>query len=650
MSRRKVRNMASFFKKRKADKRTTMQLSWKLKKDLAEDEYVEVFLKDITNKSRWKLAADEHIKMRTFTVTDLKPDTKYTFKVRVVNANEEGNFSPESKTTRTKISAAIKLKKRSEKIQSETIQKYRIPVKEVTEARNETRKTRRFEIGTRPKIDGGEKTIVLVGATGTGKSTLVDGLVNYIFGVNFNDDFRFTLIRMEGLELGHQENQAVSQTQWITCYTIYPSRSSRISFTLNIIDTPGFGDTRGFQRDEELIHQIRHLFSEEPPKGVTEIDAVCLLVKSPDARLTTVQRYIFHQIMSLFGKDIENNICTLITFADGKEPPVLHALKTSTLPFGESFRFNNSALFAENKSAGSSRFSAMFWNLGLTSSEQFFTFLTTLSPRSLEMTKSVLHHRNTLETTKRNLMPLVDQGLANMNEIEQNLQDFEKTQSIIRENKNFEYTVKIPRPVHKNLPPNKHTTNCRNCNLTCHENCDIRDDNHKSKCSAMGSNGYCTYCPRKCHWSRHTNSPYIYTIEHVTEERIYEEMKQKYTEAGEKLPSLETVLLHKTKEFEKNTEAVREMLKVISICNNTLEEISLRPSPLSATEYIDTLIKSEEMEKEDRYEERVQSLKEIKRQVDIDAKATQFTISANITLTVVNEITEEGQESSLSKI
>ncbi|WAR16581.1 hypothetical protein MAR_031175 [Mya arenaria] len=210
-------------------------------------------------------------------------------------------------------------------------------------------------------------------------------------------------------------------------------------------------------------------------------------------------------------------------------------------------------------------------------------------------------------------MPLVDQGLANMNEIEQKLQDFEKTQSIIRENKTFEYTVKLPRPVHKNLPPpNKHSANCRNCNLTCHENCDIRDDNHKSKCNAMG----------------HTNSPYIYTIEHVTEERIYEEMKQKYTDA----------------------EAVSEMLKITSICNNTLEEILFRPSPLSATEYIDTLITSEEMEKEDRYEERVQSLMEIQRQEDIDSKATQFTISANITLTVVNKIIEEGQESSLSKI
>lgn len=42
-----------------------------------------------------------------------------------------------------------------------------------------------------------EKTIMLVGATGSGKSTLVDGIVNYVMGVSFEDPFRFTLVQLE---------------------------------------------------------------------------------------------------------------------------------------------------------------------------------------------------------------------------------------------------------------------------------------------------------------------------------------------------------------------------------------------------------------------------------------------------------------------
>lgn len=49
-----------------------------------------------------------------------------------------------------------------------------------------------------------EKTIMLVGATGSGKSTLVDGIVNYITGVSFEDPFRFTAVSLEKDEMNTQ--------------------------------------------------------------------------------------------------------------------------------------------------------------------------------------------------------------------------------------------------------------------------------------------------------------------------------------------------------------------------------------------------------------------------------------------------------------
>lgn len=48
---------------------------------------------------------------------------------------------------------------------------------------------------------------MLIGATGTGKSTLVDGFVNYILGVNWNDPFRYTVIDLEEEEKGREKNQ-----------------------------------------------------------------------------------------------------------------------------------------------------------------------------------------------------------------------------------------------------------------------------------------------------------------------------------------------------------------------------------------------------------------------------------------------------------
>ena len=52
-----------------------------------------------------------------------------------------------------------------------------------------------------------EKTILLVGATGTGKSTLVDGIINYVTGISWNDPYRFTLIDLEKEE--KNKNQVI---------------------------------------------------------------------------------------------------------------------------------------------------------------------------------------------------------------------------------------------------------------------------------------------------------------------------------------------------------------------------------------------------------------------------------------------------------
>jgi polynucleotide 5'-kinase involved in rRNA processing len=56
------------------------------------------------------------------------------------------------------------------------------------------------------------KTIMLVGATGTGKSTLVDGIVNYVLGVKWEDSFRFTVLDLEQEEKDKVKNQVSSCT------------------------------------------------------------------------------------------------------------------------------------------------------------------------------------------------------------------------------------------------------------------------------------------------------------------------------------------------------------------------------------------------------------------------------------------------------
>jgi septin family protein len=53
--------------------------------------------------------------------------------------------------------------------------------------------------------------------------------------------------------------QAHTQTMMTTVYKIEANENLAID-SLNIIDTPGFGDSRGISADEEIKNQLSQLF------------------------------------------------------------------------------------------------------------------------------------------------------------------------------------------------------------------------------------------------------------------------------------------------------------------------------------------------------------------------------------------------------
>uniref|UniRef100_A0A8K9UMF3 AIG1-type G domain-containing protein n=1 Tax=Oncorhynchus mykiss TaxID=8022 RepID=A0A8K9UMF3_ONCMY len=158
---------------------------------------------------------------------------------------------------------------------------------------------------------GNNKVILLLGATGAGKTTLVSAMINYILGVKWEDCYRFKLIH----EVTNR-SQAESQTVVVTSYELYNQPGFQIPYSVTVIDTPGFGDTRGMAHDKLLIQMLKDFLCN--PLGIDHIDAVCFVVQASLVRLSPSQRYIFDSILSIFGKDVAENILMLVTFVDGK--------------------------------------------------------------------------------------------------------------------------------------------------------------------------------------------------------------------------------------------------------------------------------------------------------------------------------------------
>lgn len=486
---------------------------------------------------------------------------------------------------------------------------YQIPM--TVSLQNEEKRIRKC-ISGKNDISIPEKVILVVGATGAGKTTLINGLVNYLYGVEWADPYRFKLIS-ESSE-SKKANQAKSQTSWITSYTIQHQPGFMVPFSLTVIDTPGFGDTDGIMRDKEITGQIKDFFTTQGPNGIDHLDAVGFVAQSSLARLSVAQKYIFDHVLSLFGRDISHNIFMLLTFADGQKPQVLSGLKAANIKYEAYFKFNNSALYIPSHDAEDD-FDQMFWALGEKSFEYFFHALMKAKQTSLVLTKQVLDEREALTISVDGIMKDIHLGLSKLETLKTEIDVVKFHEADIAANKNFKYTVKEEKVQKEEIPRGQNITNCVECNRTCHEVCAIPADEDKAGCAAM-SNGECQVCPKRCHWTKHKNFPFKWVFETKDVEKQSNELYAKYQEAGKKKISAVTLIGKLFGEFEAVQGQVIDLTHKITASLQRLNEIALKPDPLSTSEYVDMLIENEKSNAMPGWSERVQQLKDVKVKVE----------------------------------
>ncbi|XP_030634749.1 uncharacterized protein LOC115815922 [Chanos chanos] len=444
------------------------------------------------------------------------------------------------------------------------------------------------------------KAILIVGETGTGKSTLINTMVNYVLGVKPEDKVWFDITGEEG------KSQTASQTSHITVYDVFMKESP---YSLTIIDTPGFGDTRGIEFDEMISESLLSLCRMED--GVHEIDAVCLVVKASQNRLSIQQRYIFNAILSLFGKDIEKNIVLLITYSSGAQPDVLQAITEAKIPCARNednqpvhFLFNNwQKQTCDKKNERKYKFD---WECSEDSMKDFLEYLKTMEKRSLKMTEGVLRKREQLKACFNNLLERVQWAELKQKELRQKRDALEKFK---RKDKEFEveidevYKEKVPI-----IPRWWHLGKAATCCTVCKENCHypgcwwVID---LSWCSVM-EDGNCTVCTKKCHYTKH-----------VKEEKIYvsktRKVKIKKEDFWRKLGEKENAVRKLEDQLQRAKEKKIRLIDKAYQSIITLEDTALKPDCYSTLLHLDFLI---EKIKETGDMGRFQRLTDIKKRAD----------------------------------
>ncbi|CAG8722421.1 34411_t:CDS:2 [Gigaspora margarita] len=177
-----------------------------------------------------------------------------------------------------------------------------------------------------------EINILLLGETGVGKSTFINAFVNYLKFDSLDSAIRgkmevlipffFTItdenyeneqiVKIESDDLNDSNEQlekGASSTQGCKRFVFPLTDSNRV---INLIDTPGIGDTRGVEQDAKNFEDILMHISYYP-----YLNGICILLKPDQSRMNLILKYCLYELLSHLHKSAKDNIFFCFTHSRG---------------------------------------------------------------------------------------------------------------------------------------------------------------------------------------------------------------------------------------------------------------------------------------------------------------------------------------------
>ena len=159
-------------------------------------------------------------------------------------------------------------------------------------------------------------TILLLGQTGSGKTSLLNLIANAhgILQVKFDGDLALSTEELRAFGQGRVtdlsvenalEDRMASKTSDARVYQI--ELAGNWFFT--IIDTPGFGDSRGLDVDKEHVKRIMACLKEK----IQSINCVMVVVNGREARMTATMKYVLSQLTAVMPRAVMDHIAVVFS-------------------------------------------------------------------------------------------------------------------------------------------------------------------------------------------------------------------------------------------------------------------------------------------------------------------------------------------------
>ena len=384
--------------------------------------------------------------------------------------------------------------------------------------------------------------ILLIGETGSGKTSFLNLLCNIKLieelGTNI-DAAKLDQIRHYN-DLKIEDSTARAMASKTSEAKFYKTELCRMRVT--VIDTPGFGDSRGIEQDKENVKQIIDAL-----KYQDYINCVCLVINGRQSRMSASLKYVLSEISAIMPKEVFDNI--IVVFTNSADPLDCNFDISELDPyFG---RRIERAYYIENpycrieKAKQKAKQLSVDW-IARSLERSFVDTAETL--RSLRETikgfKDV-HTRHFIrqyekkQEIERDII-LITASYDQQTKLEKEIKTAEeevdahlKSKSLY---KDFKTTreVEVTKPVP--TPDKRHNTLCgvpgcySNCHLPCNLPKSYEPEDFK-KCAAMGGRVKCKVCGHSYRY--HYHNEIVFRKFKEREEFVDEAMKKKFEEEND---------------------------------------------------------------------------------------------------------------------
>ena len=163
--------------------------------------------------------------------------------------------------------------------------------------------------GAKPTAEDYPYRMLIIGETGSGKTSFLNLLCNcgmiQELQYSFAEENSLSLLRnFNDIQLENAlSHKMTSKTTGAKIY-----RAVLGDLKMGIIDTPGFGDSRGMQQDKLNTASIVDVLRDEE-----YVNCVCLVINGRQARMSANLQYVLSEITAILPKNIVGNVIVVFT-------------------------------------------------------------------------------------------------------------------------------------------------------------------------------------------------------------------------------------------------------------------------------------------------------------------------------------------------